>query len=69
MNFVKILKSISEKNKPFIIAEAGINHDGSLKKAIKMIAVAKAARANAIKFQTYNTDELISNKNNYSIIK
>ena len=27
-----------------------------------MIAVAKAARANAIKFQTYNTDELISNK-------
>ncbi len=62
MNFVKILKSISEKNKPFVIAEAGINHDGSLKKAIKMIAVAKAARANAIKFQTYNTDELISNK-------
>ena len=35
MNFVKILKSISEKNKPFIIAEAGINHDGSLKKQSK----------------------------------
>lgn len=62
MNFVKIVKSISEKNKPFVIAEAGINHDGLLKKAIKMIVVAKAARANAIKFQTYNTDELISNK-------
>ena len=34
-----------------------------------MIAVLKTTRANAIKFQTYNANELISNKNNYSIIK
>ena len=48
MNFIKILKSISKENRPFVIAEAGINHDGSLKKAFKMVAVAKSARANVL---------------------
>ena len=45
-------------NKTFIIAEAGINHNGSLKKALKLIDVAVAAGANAIKFQTFKTENL-----------
>jgi N,N'-diacetyllegionaminate synthase len=45
-------------NKTFIIAEAGINHNGSLKKALKLIDVAAEAGANAIKFQTFKTENL-----------
>ena len=39
-------------NPVFIIAEAGVNHNGSIDKALDMIQVAKDAKADAIKFQT-----------------
>ena len=39
-------------HKTIIIAEAGINHNGSLERAIKMIAIAKNCGADYIKFQT-----------------
>ena len=45
-------------NKTFIIAEAGVNHNGSLKKALKLIDAAAAAGANAIKFQTFKAEDL-----------
>jgi len=54
------------KNKIYFIAEAGINHSGSLKKAIKLIDDACHANADAIKFQTYKT-ELRAPKNNQEI--
>ena len=64
MSFIKISnKYVGENFKPFIIAEAGINHNGSVKKALKMVEIAKECKADAIKFQTYSTDEFISNKN------
>jgi N-acetylneuraminate synthase len=43
----------------FIIAEAGVNHNGHLKNAFKLIDLASNAGANAIKFQNYKTEELI----------
>jgi len=43
-----------------IIAEAGVNHNGSLKLAKKMIDAAKMAGAGAIKFQTFITEELVT---------
>lgn len=46
--------------KTYIIAEIGINHNGSLKKAKKLIALAALAGANAVKFQCYNTDEIVT---------
>jgi N,N'-diacetyllegionaminate synthase len=47
-------------SKIFIIAEAGVNHNGSLKKALKLIDAAAAAGANAIKFQTFNAENLVT---------
>ena len=54
----------------FIIAEAGVNHNGSVQLAKKMIDVACEARVNAIKFQTFKTENLVSKnaqKANYQI--
>ena len=48
----------ADTNKTFIIAEAGVNHNGSLKKALKLIDVAVTAGANAIKFQTFKAENL-----------
>ena len=48
----------------FLIAEAGINHNGSLKKAFKLVDEAKKAGANAIKFQTYITKKRVKASTN-----
>lgn len=44
---------------PFIIAEAGINHNGEIEKAYAMIKIAKEAGADAIKFQTFKAEEFV----------
>lgn len=51
-----------QDNKVFIIAEAGVNHNGSLDLAIKLVDVAVTAGADAIKFQTFKADHLVSKK-------
>ena len=60
---MKLLKignrSIGHGSHVFFIAEAGVNHNGSLKIALKMVDAAKEAGADAIKFQTFNTKNLI----------
>ena len=47
------------KYDPFIIAEIGINHQGSLKKALKLVDAAKNSGASAVKFQTYVTEKRV----------
>ena len=46
--------------KTFIIAEAGVNHNGSIEMACDLIDVAAAAGAEAVKFQTFKATEVIS---------
>ena len=52
------------KNKVYIIAEAGVNHNGKLEKALELIDVAYAAGANAVKFQLFNVKEQVSKGTN-----
>lgn len=49
---------IGENRSPFIVAEAGVNHNGSLKLAKEMISIAKASGADAVKFQSFITNEI-----------
>ena len=45
-----------------IILEAGVNHNGSIKKAIKMVDIAAKAKADYIKFQTFFAEDLVTQK-------
>jgi N,N'-diacetyllegionaminate synthase len=47
-------------DKIYIIAEAGVNHNGDIKLAKKMIGEAKKAGADAVKFQTFRSEKLVS---------
>lgn len=58
-------KKIGKKNPVFIIAEGGINHNGSIKIAKKIISKAKEVGADAIKFQTFKAEDLASEKSEY----
>lgn len=44
----------------FIIAEAGVNHNGSLELAKQLIDAAASAKADAVKFQTFKASKLVS---------
>lgn len=52
--------SESIQRKTIIIAEAGINHNGSLQRALDMVDVAAEAGADIIKFQTFKAEEVVS---------
>lgn len=47
-------------SKPWIIAEAGVNHEGSMETAKRLIDEAKEGGADAIKFQTYKAETIAS---------
>ncbi len=48
-----------KKNRTFIIAEAGVNHNGSLDLAKELIDIAASAHADAIKFQTFIAENIV----------
>lgn len=53
---------LSKLEKTFIIAEIGINHNGSLERLLTMIDVAKEAGADAVKLQVMTGPDLVSSK-------
>lgn len=46
----------------YIIAEAGVNHNGQLDLAIKLCDAAKEAGADCVKFQTWQTEKIVTRK-------
>lgn len=63
------MESINKKNfmtlnfdikKTYIIAEAGVNHNGKLSLAKKLVLKAKKTGADAVKFQTFHTESLVT---------
>ena len=59
MNKIRIGKSFIGEGRVFIIAEAGINHEGNLDNGLKMVHLAAEAGADAIKFQSFRADRLV----------
>ena len=53
-------KYFNQLNKTYIIAEIGVNHNGSVKLAKKLIDKAKAG-ADAVKFQSFSAENLATN--------
>lgn len=52
--------NLNKLKKTFIIAEIGNNHEGSFNVACKLIQEAKKAGVDAVKFQTFKTEDFIS---------
>ena len=46
--------------KVLIIAEAGVNHNGNMSIARKLVDTAKECGADVVKFQTFNVDAIVS---------
>ena len=59
--FFKIGKNlISNNSKTYFIADIAANHDGSLKRALKLIRLAAQAGADAAKFQHFKAETIVS---------
>lgn len=64
-------KKIGRGNSCYIIAEIGVNFDGSLERAKETMEAAAACGADAVKFQTFRADEFVSDKSlvySYSLL-
>lgn len=51
---------VGENTSPYFIAEAGVNHDGDLDQAEQLVDVAADAGADAVKFQTFSAERLVT---------
>ena len=60
MNFTINGKQIGKGCPLYFIAEAGVNHNGSTEIGKKLIDIASVSGADAVKFQTFNTENIIT---------
>jgi N,N'-diacetyllegionaminate synthase len=55
-------QAVGEGKPCFIIAEAGVNHNGDINQAKKLVDAARQAGTDAVKFQTFRAEEVVSTK-------
>ena len=62
MNILDVFKNYDPNiiNRPYVIAEAGVNHEGSMELAKRLIVEAAEGGAHAVKFQTYKAESIAS---------
>ena len=65
MQFKLGSKIISEKGQPYFIAEIGVNYENNLKRAKKIIKLAKDGGADAVKFQSYKAEKIACKESPY----
>ena len=65
MQFKLGSKIISEKGQPYFIAEIGVNYENNLKRAKKIIKLAKEGGADAVKFQSYKAEKIACKESPY----
>lgn len=53
---------MKRQKKTIIIAEAGVNHNGKINEALKLVDIAAKSKADYVKFQTFITDDLVQKK-------
>ena len=63
MSIIKIGNKIIGKGYPtLVIAEVGVNHNGSIERGIELIEAAAKAGADIVKFQTYKANQIVTKK-------
>lgn len=63
MDFLIGKRKLTRESKPYLVAEIGLNHNADLEIGKKTIQKAKESGADAVKFQTYKTEEFIDQTN------
>src|SRR5439155_21382517 len=59
-------RKIDSNSPTLVIAEIGVNHDGSEERAMKLVSIARECGADAVKLQVFQTDALMHGSSRFA---